>query len=327
MRNEIKLVIIMSLATVAGLTDTGGQEPRSEPLSLVRIDMDICGMGQFIFEGRVEPGDRFAYSVPLEEVSDVLRNLTVDDPEQAVSYARVESLLNPVDLPQPPATATFGDLLISMRGEEVEIVQAGGSMLSGRVISVEQQNLEKDQQHASLLLTLATEKGIQCLNLDRIQTLLPLRNEMKAKLEAVLDQHVIADDQEYREIEVEFAGAKSRQVTLRLTRPVPIYRTTYSFSDSLLQQRIVFDNGTRDAWKNISIHFTDRSPVVFQSPLYELVRAARPVIPMPGRHLDVPLTPAEAMGAFQPTQEWPHDQLVIADQNDGYVNGGGMGGG
>lgn len=325
------LVVALLLTLMERPTRACGEQAKAQPLSLVRIDMDICGMGQFVFEGMVAPGDQFSYAVPLAELSDVLRNLVINDPENAVQYARVDSLLNDAEsAARLAATSTFGELLVSMRGEEVAIAQLDGGSLSGRIISVERQPTEDDSDAATLLLTLATENGIQCLALERIKSVLPVREAMNAKLEAALNHHVAANEEEYRTIEVGFAGSESRSVSIRLTRPLPLWRTTYSFADSRLQQRIVFDNCTREAWNDVSIHFTDRSPVVFQTPLYEVVRSARPVVSMPDRHLEVPFTAAESLSAFMPEQEPPENQLVLADKHGGGFGGGGgmgMGGG
>jgi len=252
-----------------------GEQAADKPLRLVRIDMDVSGIGQFTFEGNVSPGETFSYSVPLDEVSDVLRNLEIDDSENSIQFARVSSLFGDEKASLPlPAMNTFGELLISMRGEQVEVFQTDEKTISGRIISVERQRIENGSGPSPILLTLATSKGIQCLSLDRIKMLTPIRAEMNAKLDAVLNQHVAEKDEEYREVELGFAGSKPRHVSIRLTRPLPVWRTTYSFSNSKLEQRIVFDNSTREEWKNISILFTDRSPFVFQTPLYQATRFA-----------------------------------------------------
>lgn len=119
MRSNIRFVIVMLLTLMARPASADGEQAKAQSLSLVRIDMDICGMGQFTFEGLVAPGDRFSCSVPLAEVSDALRNLVINDPENGVQYARINSGLNvAASAARLPATSTFGELLISMRGEE-----------------------------------------------------------------------------------------------------------------------------------------------------------------------------------------------------------------
>ena len=321
------VVLLVLVSGREGLCD----ENIAHHLQLTQLEMDISGIGRFTYAGTVEPGTEFSLAVPFKEVSDALRNLIINDPQSSVRYARiVAEPAKGTDESRLPNIRTMGELLHSMRGETVSIATREGLEFEGTLVSIERRPSPKEFVETNeTLITVLTSKGVQAFSLDQIKFVLPLRHEMKEKIELALKKELSRRDGDQREIEIQFGGTGPRNVTIQVTRPVSQWRTAYSYSKTGLQQRIIFENNTNQSWRDINILFTDRTPVLFSTPIYEMAFADRPEVAMPGRTVSLPSAMVEALTAFSPEPKVAPDQWVFDESNSsGYAGGmGGMGGG
>ncbi len=169
------------------------------------------------------------------------------------------------------------------------------------------------------------QAGIETLRIEQIKRVLPERDDMKAKLSAALEKMVNDKSDDERLLEIQFGGKANRSVTIQMTRRVPKWRATYTLYGNVIQQRIIFENDTQHAWNDIEVVFTDRSPVLFQVPLYQMAYPELPILTMPDRPAFVPQAMQESLTAYDPNVAVNEDQLVFADDvapNQGM--GGGM---
>ncbi len=118
---------LFSLAILLGSPYSSHGNESGDSLRLIRIEMDISGMGHFTYSGNIAPGDTFTLPVPYKAVSDTLRNLSILDPESAILSTRVVAEPDPNETTAKQIhTETLGDLLCSLRGEPVRITPLQG---------------------------------------------------------------------------------------------------------------------------------------------------------------------------------------------------------
>src|SRR5437868_5458879 len=113
-----------------------------EPLRIRKVVLYKHGVGYFEREGRVDGDEQVELAFKTNEVSDVLKSLTVLDLDgghvSSISYEATTpawKLLENIDLDLPAGQGLAG-LLPQLQGAEVE-VDVGADRLRGRVVGLD----------------------------------------------------------------------------------------------------------------------------------------------------------------------------------------------
>ena len=153
---------------------SAAQALAAEP-TLRRVLLSTGGVGYFGFEAVPDAEGHIRLTVPLTQVDDLLKSMTVMGGDGNV---RGVSLLGPTPLSDLFRDAPFGEsdlvdlpsLLLRLRGAEIEVT--GPATLRGRILAVAREDVIEDGR-ASVRhrLSLAGGDGIQSVILETVSSL------------------------------------------------------------------------------------------------------------------------------------------------------------
>ena len=277
----------LTLTLLALTTQAAAEEP-----TLRRIVLSSGGVGQFEFEADVTSAATLQLDIPLDQVDDVLKSLTVDDaagPAQSVRLPGQQPLAESFrTLPfKPDAFASPEALLASLVGERVRIASIGatGAILS---VSTFEAPAALGQQGATRhRLTIATDDGIVSTVLEDTPDIAfsseTLRGQIATALAAIAAQRV----QDRRTLTITLADGPARHVRFAYVVPVPVWKTTYRITlaadpaqPAHLEAFAVVENLSGRDWKGADVTLTSGRPVLYHTPLYQPVFSSRPEAPV-----------------------------------------------
>ncbi|MFW5695320.1 MAG: hypothetical protein ACOCYB_09120, partial [Alkalispirochaeta sp.] len=241
------------------------------PLS--RVSIFTSGVGEFFHETTVRDDEIVRLTIPRDQMSDVLRSLTVIDDDGGtpyqVDYAAGESLQERlrrfrVDL---SGVTTLEDLLRQVRGAVVSGRTTAGEQFSGRVtaVSAEEEGVAgSDAGGASGSVVLAGEQSLRRLPIAEIADISVEDDEISDDISRGLD--LLADvsgSSESRTLEIQLHGTGERRIGIRYLLEMPVWKTTY---------RAVLDDGevVFQGWA----HLDNTSPVDWEDTTVRLVSSA-----------------------------------------------------
>lgn len=276
----------------------------AEPV-LERVLLSTGGVGYLGWRAEVGAEDRLALTVPLAQVDDVLKSLTVFG-EGAVGAV---SLAGPAPLADLFRDVPFGEadlaslpaLLASLRGAEVEV--RGRSAMRGRLIAVTPEEVkegeERRQRHR---LSLATAEGLRHAILEETEAVALESPELRGKLELVLARLADGRLDRERELRVALPGAAGRTVRFGYLAEMPLWKASYRLvageAEGLLQGWAIFENLSGQNWRGVEVTLAAGSPTALRQALFQsyfVPRPEVPVLPEPGlpRPAPAPLAASE----------------------------------
>lgn len=306
------------------------QDASSSP-ELKQIVLYSAGLGAFRYEGQVQAGTVYRFQIPTEHVSDVFRTLSVIDSADGVDFVRVGATNDPyLPAEQLPNLASRLDLLMSLRGESVEVQSQDGTTATGRLVSVES-SLEalEGNMVERVRLTLSSSVGLDSLLLEDVVRFRCRDENTQERIDRALT--VLRNDppSATTTIEVGFKGAESRNVQIGMIRPVPVWKNSFTLADNQLTMRVVVDNTSNTDWENIVLTIVDGQPVSFDVDLRQIARLRREQVELPiGLPGLPPLLAESRIGEFQADESMIASGAIPPDQmrpGMGY-GGGGFGG-
>lgn len=354
--------------TPAQETTAGAQgfDP-SAVLPLKRVRLYASGVGYFERSGQVEAGKR-ALPVPAGHLDDALKSLVVFNTDQALGAITFPSRQSPAvararaGLPaDQEAVLSYDRLLVSLRGEEVELSLETGDpsakppLLRGRVIDVvavqpdhpsydhgpPNQTLSEGErapeEKERLQVLLLSESG-QILRLDagELQAVRALDEIVARRLHAALSARLATRSNQYQLLELAGNTGAATEVTLAYLAETPTWRASYRLllgqgrptgsPASRLQAWALVHNDTDENWQGIQLELVDGRPNSFLFPM-TAPRYERRELETPERELSsVPqlstTTPDALWGDFS---DYQGEQIarVGSEGLSGYGEGGG----
>ena len=201
---------IRHLGLAAGLLLTVAATSSAAEPTLRRVLLSTGGVGYFGYDATPDAEGRLWLTVPLDQVDDILKSLTVLGADGAV---RSVSLQGPTPLRDLFRDLPFGEgdladlpgLLARLRGAEVQIV--GRASLHGRILTVAREDVvEGETRSARHRLTLASPDGVRSVILETIDGLTFANAELQQEMDRVLALLAEGGSAQQRKLEIRLAG-------------------------------------------------------------------------------------------------------------------------
>jgi hypothetical protein len=280
-----------------------------------RVLLSTGGVGLFEYVARVTDTQTLTLTTPLDQVDDLLRSLTVDDPTGTSVSARL-AVRDPLPelfrgRPFPPEALEAPEtLLAALKGEEVTLT--GPKAMTGRLVSVTPETAvtAEGMTITRHRLGLMTDKGLRQAILEDVEAVALVDPHMRTEVDDALRALANHRREDSRTVAITLAGKGTRDVILAHVAEVPLWKATYRLtlpanaagagtasdaSKSRLTGWAVLENLSGTDWKNVELGVISGSAVTFAQEIYSPYRVSRPLVPVevPGRVLP----PADG-GAF-----------------------------
>jgi len=274
-----------------GLITATGFSAGAATLPVKRVILSSSGLAQIDREGTVDGNAELTLPVPLDQVDDILKSLSVFDGKGKVESVR---LAGKEPLAQEFRTLPFGPtdldspdtLLAALRGAEVSV--QGARAVHGRIVSVASfdTKLGNDQTATRHRLTILSGNGLESVVLEEAQQIAFADTALQSKLDKILAASLDSRAKDARSVAINLAGQGSRDVSLSYVVTAPIWKTSYrllmpkSGDKAMLQGWAVLENMTGSDWDNVDLAIVSGNPVTYHQALYESYFVHRPDIPV-----------------------------------------------
>ena len=267
-------------------TQASAEEP-----ALRRIVLSSGGVGQFEFEADVTSAATLQLDIPLDQVDDVLKSLTIDDeagPARSVRLPGQQPLSESFrTLPfKQEAFASAESLLAGLVGERVRLPSIGatGAILAVSAFEVPAGVGTPMARHR---LTIATDDGIVSAVLEDTPDIAFSSDTLRAQIATALAAIAAQRVQDRRTLAITLADGPARRVRFAYVVSVPVWKTTYRITlpadaakPARLEAYAVIENLSGRDWTGADVTLTSGHPVLFHTPLYQPVFATRPEAPV-----------------------------------------------
>ncbi|MBB3207912.1 small nuclear ribonucleoprotein (snRNP)-like protein [Rhodopirellula rubra] len=340
------VLLLSTLLATSVTTKTMAQEspektgkPESVPsveLDLKSVTLHAAGKGWFEYTGTVKGAGVFRVPVGEFEIDEAIRVSRLSDP---VGDGKIR-IASPVDPVQPmdsvPSTRTFGDLLVSMKGQSIEASMHDGSKVDGVLVAVEQHtDLVGEASVDREYITILTKRGLQSQRVEKFSSIRPTDAGFVERLETTLAEEGRPNELPVEDVEFVFADGPAREVSVGVMRSVPMWKVSYRIDGNALIHRSIVDNTSGVDWTNVQLHLLDGSPVLFTMNLRSVTRARLRQLKRPSSHAAVAPSFEESFGGlhFSASEsmasgsEWDNMDAMMGEPFGGMGMGmGGMGG-
>ncbi len=303
-------------------------------LPITKVVLYKHGVGYFEREGKVTGEETLALTFKQNEVSDVLKSLTVLDLDgghiNAVSYDStkpVEQLLAEISLSIPDHDS-LRNLIPQLKGARVSI--SNPKKIEGVIIGVDQSETHFPEKTVTEVhLSLFTDNG-NVLSVPLFGSDLVLLDEgLKRDLDFYLRTLLTAKKKDARTFTLFATGEGERTLRVSYVLAAPVWKATYRLllnepEEPKIQGWAVVDNMQDDDWNDVDLSLIAGLPVSFVPDLYTPRYIRRPEVKV-----------QETTGVLPPEIESGMQMmLALADADDeghmmeampagGYGGGGG----
>lgn len=265
----------------------------SDDLPIQRIVLFKSGVGYFQHQGLVNANSQISIPFRTEQINDVLKSLVVNDPQGAIREVRYPSQ-DPlerslagfaIDL---SAAQDLPSVLRQLRGSEV--ILRAPDRIQGRILSIntETQTIHLPNGNQNRLrhwLTIATEQGLQRLDLDGIASIQLTDPTLNEELQQALLLLAETQTNDSKNVTLRFGGQGQRQVGLGYIVEAPVWKTSWRLDltgeDAYLQGWALVENTSDADWSNVQLALVSGQPVSFTMDLYTPLYAQRPEVAVP----------------------------------------------
>ncbi|MEM8781383.1 MAG: DUF4139 domain-containing protein [Planctomycetota bacterium] len=284
-RPSFTLLAAALLATPTLPPTAAGQADR-DALPLERVTLYSSGVGYFEHAGAVSAGATPTFRFTDAQLNDVLKSLLVRGAQGNVAVAY------PGQEPVNQRLAGFGidlsranalhKVLAQLRGVELTLTLSGNRTLTGPLIGVDtRQSFVEEDEIVEHLVTLATEVGLQRVDLDQVDVVRINDDALNAELQKALALLGSTRQRDAKPLTLTFADA-SDQVAVSYLLETPLWKLTYRLDltqeQPLLQAWAIVDNTTDSDWEDVNISLVSGRPVSFVQNLYAPEYLKRPVV-------------------------------------------------
>jgi len=309
------LVLACALPAAAAAAD-------QTDLNTTRIALFSSGVGYFERTASMTGTAVAELRFRTDQINDILKSLVVQD----LGGGKVGVVTYPSQDPIDKALRSFAinltgnpslaELLGQLRGQPV--VLTGPVSITGVIIGVESVPVvNPDGQTLTEVqyLTLHTEKGMQRLELSKIQSIALQSEKMNEELRKALRTLAAAHDVDKKTVALRFEGAGTRTVRVAYLLEAPIWKTSYRLvlSDDqrpFLQGWATVENATEEDWKDVRLSLVSGRPISFRMDLYTPLYVPRPLEQL---EIYASLRPPQYEGGFGGDRAPLFDPAVAAD--------------
>lgn len=264
--------------------------PLHAELALKKVLLSTGGVGHFEYEAEVHGNATLELSVPLNQVDDVLKSITVYDNQgtvKGVSLAGKQPLAEMFkNLPfEQSSFNSFDRLLNDLQG--AMILAKANNTIKGRVINVTAEYIINENSTITKhRVSVMTDEGVEQFILEDAEEVKFLDKKLNAQIQKALSEITNNKAKDSRILEIKLAGNKKRMVRISYIAEVPLWKTSYRLvmsdnnNDKLLQGWAVLENMSGQDWDNINLSLISGNPVTFKQPLYTSYYVPRPEIPV-----------------------------------------------
>jgi hypothetical protein len=270
-------------------------------LPVRRVVLYKNGMGYFEHAGAVPEKQDVEITLPAAQLNDVLKSLTVIDPDRGqvpgVTYDSAEPLDRRLaELPvRLDASQGLIDFLNKIRGTQVE-VRSGVNPVTGRLMGAEIRRRQVGEAivRETVELSIFTTQGeLRTIELTSPGSLRIVRSELASDVGRYLEMLDSAHQRDVRRLKIHTAALGTRRLQVSYTSEAPVWKSTYRIvldadHKPLLQGWAIVDNTTPVDWTNVELSLVSGAPISFIQNLSSPLYTRRPVIPMPEGTLITP---------------------------------------
>lgn len=259
----------------------------AEPV-LEQVLLSTSGVGYLGWRAEVGGDGRLQLTVPLRQVDDVLKSLTVLDGEGNVGAV---SLLGPAPLADLFRGVPFGEadldglpaLLARLRGAEIEV--RGTTTMVGRLVAVvPEEVVAPEGRMVRHRLSLLTERGLRSALLEEVDAVALVNPELQQKVELVLSRLAEGQIDQERELAILLPGAEGRTVRLGYLAEMPLWKASYRLiagdGQGLLQGWAILENLSGHDWDEVAVTLIAGSPTALRQELFQSYFVPRPELPV-----------------------------------------------
>ena len=294
---SLLLLILLGCSTAlsgqAPAARSEGAAQPSTPLPVRRVVLYKTGVGYFEHLGTVRDAQDISIRFTSAQLDDVLKTLTAIDLGKgqvtSISYnsvAPLERRLGALRLPVDEQT-TMVQLLTSLRGARVEVT-SGASVVSGRLLSVEQRPDRREKQLAVVqVFSIVTDAGeLRTFDLSPSVRVRLAERDLRQELGRYLDVVGSSREQDVRNMVISTTGSGERRLFVSYISEVPIWKSSYRLvipktGRPLLQGWAVVDNTIGEDWRNVELSLVAGAPQSFIQHISQPYYGQRPVVPLP----------------------------------------------
>jgi hypothetical protein len=270
-------------------------EPAAK-LPVRRVVLYKNGVGYFEHLGRVRGSQTVHVDFTSAQLNDVLKSLTALD----LSGGRITGVDYNSEAPLARRLATLrlalgerpsmADFLAALRGARVEVRNANGPALAGKLLSVERKTrtastwtVETDE------ISLITDSGeVHSIDLNPATSVRIAEHDLQTEVGKYLALIASARDQDVRRMTLSTTGSGERNLYVSYISEVPIWKTTYRIvlptkaeKKPLLQGWAIVDNTVGEDWNDVELSLVAGAPHSFIQQLSEPFYGRRPVVALP----------------------------------------------
>ena len=265
-------------------------------LPVRRVVLYKNGVGYFEHLGRVRGSQTVHVDFTSAQLNDVLKSLTALD----LSGGRITGVDYNSEAPLARRLATLrlalgekpsmADFLAALRGARVEVRNASGPALAGKLLSVERKTrtastwtVETDE------ISLITDTGeVRSIDLNPATSVRIAEHDLQTEVGKYLGLIASARDQDVRRMTLSTTGSGERNLYVSYISEVPIWKTTYRIvlptkaeKKPLLQGWAIVDNTVGEDWNDVELSLVAGAPHSFIQQLSEPFYGRRPVVALP----------------------------------------------
>ncbi len=283
-----------------------GQQRALSELPVTRVLLYKSGVGFFEHAGTVSGDQRVTIDFTSAQLNDVLQSLTAIDlgggrvmGADYGSATPLEQQLKTLPL-SLGAGASVDQLYGALRGARVE-VRAGGRVLTGRLLDVEQRQTAAAEAGSAAVtakryVTVVSEAGaVETVELGSGAEVRLLDSVLHGGLEGYLQAMASAQGQGLRHLAIETDGAGKREFRVSYISEVPVWKATYRIlfgsesetagaagaQTATLQGWAIVDNTVGTDWNHVQLSLIAGAPQSFLQPLSQPYYTRRPEIGLP----------------------------------------------
>lgn len=257
-------------------------------LPITRVVLYKHGVGYFEREGKVEGEENLTLTFKQNEVSDVLKSLTVLDLDggyiNAVSYDStkpVEQLLSEISLAIPDQNS-LSQLIPQLKGARVTIQNPFHA--EGIIIGIDRnETILNGKTVQEIRLSLLTDEG-EILSAPLFESNLTLLDEtLKRDLEFYLRTLLNSKKKDARTFTFFASGEGERTLRVSYVLAAPVWKATYRLllnehEEPKIQGWAVIDNMQDEDWNAVNLSLVSGLPVSFVHDLYTPRYIRRPEV-------------------------------------------------
>ncbi len=287
MRQNLGALLLASLALPAVAAD----------LPVRSVTLSSAGVAQIERAGPVAAGAVATLRLPLIDVDDLLRSLSVADPAGAVIGVRLPAQDLEAEafrgLPvRPDDFASRVAILGALRGQAV---MAGGA--EGRIADA------AEAADGALRLTLVTPEGLRSVLLRDGDAVRFADTALGARIARAGEAMAAARSADERQVEIALTGDRLRDVAVAYVAGAPVWKPSYRLfvpgigalgigmlgigalgigmlGEARIQAWAVVENATGSDWDGVTLTLVSGEAAAFQQALHTPIRPERPQMPV-----------------------------------------------